>query len=213
MTDTLLDDDIPEKFKDPQTGAVNTKALLQSYKALEQRLSGAARPPKSPDEYCIDCSHGMFSPDEEVNRRLYERGLSNEQVQEVYNLASEKLVPLVAEMMREVQAEREVEKLVAHFGGPEAWREVSRQLLAFGRRTMPEAVLDNLSSSYEGVLALYKMMSSEEPGLERNKDAVSSSAADEGELRAMMRDPKYWRDKDPSVVEKVTKGFRALYGE
>ena len=30
MNDTLLDNDIPEKFKDPKTGAVRTDALLQS---------------------------------------------------------------------------------------------------------------------------------------------------------------------------------------
>jgi hypothetical protein len=28
----------------------------------------------------------------------------------------------------------------------------------------------------------------------------------------MMRDPKYWRDKDPSYVAKVTEGFKKMYG-
>jgi hypothetical protein len=29
----------------------------------------------------------------------------------------------------------------------------------------------------------------------------------------MMRDPKYWRDQDPSFIAKVTEGFKRMYGE
>lgn len=36
---------------------------------------------------------------------------------------------------------------------------------------------------------------------------------DELELQSMMRDPKYWRDQDPSFVAKVTEGFQKLYGK
>lgn len=28
----------------------------------------------------------------------------------------------------------------------------------------------------------------------------------------MMRDPKYWRDQDPSFIKKVTEGFQKVYG-
>jgi hypothetical protein len=105
---------------------------MRSYKQLERKMSGTPSAPKTPEEYCIDCTHGMFEPDAEVNSRLHAMGLSNEQAQEVYNLAAEKLVPMVAELMRDYQADREVEKLINHFGGPEKWQQVSRQLLAFG---------------------------------------------------------------------------------
>ena len=43
--------------------------------------------------------------------------------------------------------------------------------------------------------------------------APAHNAADEAELSSMMRDPKYWRDKDPSFVAKVTEGFQNLYGK
>ena len=33
------------------------------------------------------------------------------------------------------------------------------------------------------------------------------------DLQAMMSDPKYWRDKDPSFIAKVTEGFQRLYSE
>lgn len=34
----------------------------------------------------------------------------------------------------------------------------------------------------------------------------------EKELREMMRDPKYWRDRDPETVRKIEDGFKKLYG-
>jgi hypothetical protein len=67
MTENLLTNEIPEKFKDPETGGLKADALLRSYKELEKKLSQGGGAPKSPDEYCIDCSHGMFEPDPEVN--------------------------------------------------------------------------------------------------------------------------------------------------
>lgn len=208
-TATLLDDDIPEKFKDPETGALKTQALLSSYKELEKKLSTQPSAPKDPGEYCIDCTHGFFESDEQINKRLHEKGFNNDQAQEVYNLAAEKMVPMVQDIARDLQAEREVEKLIQHYGGAEQWREMSRQLLAFGQRNLPADVLDNLSSSFEGVLALHKMMKSEEPHLKKESDA--QGGMEEKDLQAMMRDPKYWRDKDPVFVSKVTQGFKSMY--
>lgn len=209
-TPTLLDDEIPAKFKDPKTGDVRMDMVMRSYKELEKKMSGRAAAPKSPEEYCIDCEHGMFEPDAEINKRLHEKGFTNEQAQEVYNLASEKMVPMVNEINREFQADREVEKLINHFGGPDQWIEVSRQLLSFGQKNLPADVLDSLSSSFEGVLALERMMKSNEPGLK--KESSAPIATDELDLQSMMRDPRYWRDKDPSFVAKVTEGFQSVYG-
>ena len=36
-------------------------------------------------------------------------------------------------------------------------------------------------------------------------------AADEGALRHMIRDPRYWRDRDPAILRKVSDGFKRLY--
>lgn len=214
LTDGLEPQAVPQKFKDPQSGGFNVKALLDSYTALERKMS-AQQPtiPKSAQEYCITCAHGLFEPDMQVNQRLHNKGLSQEQVQEVYDLAAEKMVPMILELASDFQADREVEKLIAHFGGEEKWREVSRQLLAFGQKSLPADVLDNLSSSYEGVLALYRMMQNQGPSMMTNKKEAGAVAqgADMNALKSMMRDPKYWRDKDPSTVAQVTEGFQNLY--
>lgn len=126
-------------------------------------------------------------------------------------MAAERMIPMMREIAMDYKADREVEKLVSHFGGVENWREISRQLLSFGKKNLPEDVLDNLSSSYEGVLALHRMMKNGEPNLQRGATKMSGSL-DEVELTSMMRDPKYWRDKDPAFIAKVTQGFEKLYG-
>ncbi len=212
-TDNLLDNDIPAKFKNPDTGEVRVGDLAKSYSELEKKLSSQPRAPKSHDEYCIDCSHGLFEEDAELNKRFHERGFTNEQVQFVYDIAAEKMAPMVMDLAADFQAEREVEKLVEHFGGPEKWKQISHQLLAYGQKNLPRDVLDTLASSYDGVLALFRMMKGDD------KVSVSASLKGEGserdtlDLQSMMRDPKYWRDQDPSFISRVSEGFKKLYAE
>lgn len=210
LTEDLDETTIPDKFKDPETGGIRVQTIVDSYKELEKKMSSKPSAPATPDEYCIDCKNGILEADPEVNQRLHARGFSQEQAQEVYDLAAEKMIPLVQELAREYEADRQVEKLIAHFGGEEQWAEISKQLLAFGQKNLPEGTLANLASTYEGVLALHKMMRGEEPVLKTDK-AELNSAADDTELKSMMRDPKYWREKDPAFVKKVTEGFKSLY--
>lgn len=207
-TDNLM---IPDKFKDASTGEIKLESLLTSYSELEKKMSAQPRAPKSHTEYCVNCEHGLFGVDEEMNARLHEKGFTNEQVQFVYDLAAEKMVPMVIRMAADYRADREIEKLEQHFGGADKWREVSRQLLAFGQKNLPADVLETLASSYDGVVALYRMMKGEEPGLSRASEP-KGDAQGALELQSMMRDPKYWRDQDPSFIAKVTEGFQKVYG-
>lgn len=212
-TDNLLDNDIPEKFKNAETGEVRINDLAKSYKELEKKLSAQPRAPKSANEYCIECNHGLFEPDAELNERFLERGFTNEQVQFIYDVAAEKMVPMVTNIAADYAAERELEKLVAHFGGAEKWKTVARQLLAFGQKALPRDVLDTLASSYDGVLALHRMMSGE-AGVSVSESLRDNAGSRESlDLQSMMRDPKYWRDQDPSFIAKVTEGFKRIYGE
>ncbi|HYG84772.1 MAG TPA: hypothetical protein VD978_00775 [Azospirillum sp.] len=205
---------VPEKFLDPQTGAIRVDALLKSYQELERRLASGSQTsgggaPATPEEYCIACDHGMFEPDPEINSRLHAAGFAPEQAQLVYDLAAERLMPLIQELVAEFQAEREMERLVAQFGGEEKWRAVSRQLLAWASKNLPAAAVEGLSTTYEGVMALHRMMTGAEPSALARADAPADDG--EAELHTLMRDPRYWRDRDPAVITRVTEGFKRLY--
>lgn len=214
---------VPEKFLDKKTNAIRTDALLKSYLELEKKhsqvqdlsqadpakLRKALGVPDSHDDYCVDCSHGLFEADSTINQRLHAKGFSPEQVQEVYDLAAEKLVPMIVDLAREYEAERQVERLVAHFGGAEKWQATAKQLLAFGQKQLPAPVLQGLASSFEGVVALEQMMQAKQP-LSLRQGEATVDLSDKA-LQAMMRDPKYWRDRDPSLIAKVADGFKSLY--
>lgn len=215
----------PEQFIDPATGDIRVDALLKSYLELERMLArmsadplGGLDPvrkaavlgiPETPDAYTVDCSHGLFEPDPEINAKLHASGYSQEQAQVLYDLAAERLVPMIQDIAAEFQAERELERLKSHFGGEERWREVSRQINAWAGRNLPPAAVDGLSTTFEGVMALYSMMMSKEPQALRR--GGTSTPVTEADLHAIMRDPKYWRDRDPIIIARVTDGFRRLY--
>lgn len=206
---------VPDKFWDKDKQEIRVDALLKSYLELEKKLSGlqAQTPavPSTPGDYAVKLDHELFTIDDEINERLHQAGFTDKQVQLVYDLAAEKMVPLIIELARDFEADREIEKLVQTFGGMDKWRAVSKQLLAYGQRHLPADVVAGLSGSYEGVMALYRMMQGS-GGTPNMQDTVKADAGlDEKGLKKMMQDPKYWRDKDADMVQKVTAGFKQIF--
>lgn len=210
---------VPEKFFDKEKNEIRVDALLKSYLELEKKLN-QPKPeapqslldiPASGGEYTITISHEMFTTDDEINQRLHKKGFTNEQAQFLYDLAAEKMVPLILDIAQEFEAERQTDKLIATFGSKERFAEVSRQLLAFGKKNLPPEVLEGLASTYEGVMALYRLMQTGKPLAVQQPGEASS--VDENALRSMMRDPKYWRDKDADFIKKVSDGFRQVFSE
>ncbi len=221
---------IPDKFRDPTSGELRVEALLKSYLELERAMSRRMGPPaedaapeeiacwrrslgvpETPDAYEITPRHELCGPDPEVNARLHEAGFTCRQAQLVYDLAAERLLPLIAEAAAEFEAGKQREKLHAEFGGEERFRRLAPQIAAWGRANLPEAVFVALSTTAEGVVAMHRMMQAKEPPLSR--DAAAEAVPDEAELRKMMRDPRYWRTREPDFVKRVTDGFRRLVGE
>ncbi|WP_291298986.1 capsid assembly protein [Elioraea sp.] len=220
--------DVPEKFWDEETGNVRIDQLIKSYRELEKRLSRmvtlpgddadeeersrflrALGVPETPDAYTIEERHPLVTLDKDVNARLHKAGFTPAQVQLVYDLAADRLLPLIAEAAQMFEAERELDKLRDHFGGDERWQRAAKQITAWGRANLAPAVFAALSATASGVLALQKMMEKGEPALVRS--AEPEGAASEDELRNMMRDPRYWRKRDPDFVARVSDGFRKLF--
>jgi hypothetical protein len=203
---------LPAKFWDEKTGQVRLDALVKSYLELERKLSTlpARDVPAGPEHYAITVANDLLSADAEVNRRLHAAGFSQQQAQLVYDLACDRLMPMIAELATVFEAESQIERLAQHFGGEERWRETARQIDAWARSRLPARVFEALSTTFEGVVAMHRMMSGEEPGLLREGQGPAGSPT-EAEIKQLMRDPRYWRQQDPAVVEQVRQGFRQLY--
>jgi hypothetical protein len=219
--------DVPGKFWDAASGSLRVDALLKSYLELERRLSQRMAPPaadaapeevqrfrqamgipEAPDGYDIQPPHELCTPDCQVNEQLHQAHFNNQQAQLVYDLAAQRLLPLIAEAAAQYEADRQRQKLHDHYGSPDRFRVVAGQIAAWGKAKLPAPVFEALSTTSEGVLALEQMMRKGEPGLSRDMTAPQPSS--ESELRQMMRDPRYWRSRDPQFVQRVSEGFRRL---
>jgi len=205
--------DVPEKFWDPENAAVRVDAMAKSYQELERKLSGAeaSQIPESAADYQVTIDGKPYETDVDANARLHAAGLSQEQVQTVYELANEKLMPALAGMAGDMHANTQSDRLKSHFGGDDKWNVARAQIANWGRENFSDDVFDALSSTYEGVLTMQGMMKSQEPGL--GKASAVGHGPNESALKTMMGDPRYWRDNDPATIERVRQGFRALYPE
>lgn len=222
-------DDVPEKFWDAAAGTVRTDTLLRSYLELERRLGRSIpRPegendlegtnrllavlgrPETPDGYEIAAPHPLVASDPSLNVMLHEAGFTQRQAQLVYELAAERLLPVLEEAAAELEASRQIDRLQQHFGGPEAWRTTAAQIKAYAEANLPGELHAALAGSYEGVLALYEMMRKAEPDIV-GQAGSGQLALTEDSLRELIRDPRYWRDRDPEIVQRVTAGYRHLF--
>jgi hypothetical protein len=222
---------VPEKFWDAQTGAIRTDSLLQAYQDLERRMHRmvavpgedcsdeercafhrAIGVPETSDQYQVQERHPMLSSDQQVNARLHQAGFTPAQVQLVYDLAHERVIPTIENMAAEYESRGHMNRLRDHFGGEERWSETARQVAAWGRANLSPDVYAALAASAEGIIAMRSMMNSGEPLMGR-MPSPKEDAPSEAQLKKMMQDPRYWKKRDPAFIEKVSAGFRGLYGE
>lgn len=200
---------LPDKFWDEEKGEIRTGSLWRSYQALEQRFSrGEGSVPERHEDYCIECGDRQTDP--EVNAILHRAGFSNDQAQLVYDLARHYVVPQLEASNKGIEAATVKGRLEEYFGGKERWSTVSRQLGDWGRAHLPEDVMEALGSSFEGIQALHRMMAADEPGIAGSSKGNDGSLDEKG-LKKMMADPRYWRDQDKVMVDKVRAGFERLY--
>lgn len=207
---------LPEQFWDEQTGEVRLEELIASYNDLARRddnliETNLRNMPQNYTQYQIKSPSPVLEVDEDLMKRFYEKGFTNEQAQFVYDLAGERVLPVLDEMAVNFEAEKQLEKLSRYFGGRDKFNEVSRSLSNWAKQNVNPEVYEALGSTSEGVIALYKMMSSSEPLLNKNDGEMSNLS--EAGLRKMMEDPRYWRDKDSAYIAKITRGFEKLYPE
>jgi hypothetical protein len=225
--------EIPEKFRGPD-GQLRTDMLLKSYLALERKIGGMLPPPHDPDDqaaherlfaalgrpqdpsgYTIEKKAEWLDRDPELDERLHAAGFSNRQAQLVYDLAAERIAPLLEATLAELEDARTAkasrDRLAEHFGGPERFGAIAKQLKAFGERHLEPSTYEALSRSFDGVMALHAMMRAKEPEIVASGDPATL-VPDPEKLTRMMRDPRYWRDRDKDFVARVTDGYRRLYG-
>ena len=83
----------------------------------------------------------------------------------------------------------------------------------FANKFFPEQAIpavERMCESHEGILALEAVMEAMKDGSFAGETQASAGQS-EADLREMMNDPRYWKDRDPQFIKQVTEGFQGLY--
>ena len=216
-------DNIPEKFLD-ENGELNTDALVKSYCELEKKMGSMISVPNdnSDEEVKQKFNHAIGVPDsaddyptnalfddESVRNQFHEIGLTNKQVEKIYDIAEKILQPTIKNLFDLQNETNAMNELKNFFGSTQKMNDALKEIKAFGEKFLPADAFDELCSTPQGIQGVYKMMQSMEPEILTDKNTTENLTDDA--LRDMMKDPKYWRDQDPEYVRKIENGFKKLY--
>jgi hypothetical protein len=165
--------------------------------------------PDAPEHYRIRLGDGPVSRDAELDGLLHAAGFTQAQAQLVYDLAAERVAPLLAELARHYEQAAARGRLEARFGGAQRYAELSRQIHAYGAANLPAEIYETLAGSEDGIVLLHRLMQGGEPRFAAGRGA--GAGLDDQALRKLVQDPRYWRDRDPATIARVEAGFRRLY--
>ena len=216
-------ENIPEKFLN-KDGSLNSDALLKSYNELEKKIGTMVSVPDANSDENVqrrffraigvpetsdDYPHNELFDDENVREEFHKIGLTNHQVEKIYNIAQEYLSPVLSEIFSVQQESNAMSELKKFFGSDEKMHDALIAIQSFGERFLPTDAFNELCATPQGIQGLYKMMQSMEPNVETDSGDTKNLTDDD--LRRMMNDPKYWRDHDAEYVRKIENGFKKLY--
>ena len=168
--------------------------------------------PDKPEDYEIQINNELMKNDPDVNKRLFDLGLTRRQAQGIYDLAAEKIIPVIQNLSETFKMDKDLSALNAAFGGEEQFNVVARQISAWGEKNLSPKIFEALSTSKDGILAMYQMMKNEQesPVLSRSENLPNNDT--EEDLKRLMQNPKYWKYQDPEITKRVEAGFKRLYG-
>ena len=216
-------ENIPEKFLN-KDGTLNSDALLKSYNELEKKIGTMVSVPDENSDESVqrrffraigvpeksdDYPHNEMFDNENVRAEFHKIGLTNRQVETIYNIAEEYLSPVLSEIFSAQQESDAISELKNFFGSDDKMHDALIEIKSFGERFLPTDAFNELCASAQGIQGLYKMMQSMEPHVET--DGGDRKNLTDSDLRRMMSDPKYWRDHDEEYVRKIENGFKKLY--
>ena len=207
---------LPEKYK---TG----EDLAKAYKELESKLGAkdedlrnqiieeiqseafSDRPETSGDYQLPDIINQEEAVDNDLlkwwSEHSFNNGFSQEEFEEGIKIYSESVLGT------QPSYEEEVSKL-----GDNADARIDAASL-WANKFFPESALpaiEKMCESHEGIIALETIMAGMKDGSFAG-DTASASEVNEADLRKMMDDPKYWKDRVPNLHKQVAEGFKRIY--
>ena len=207
---------LPEKYN---TG----EDLAKAYKELESKLGTkeedirskiieeiqteafSERPESSGDYQLPDIVNEEMAVDNELLKWWADHSYENGFSQEEFNKGIEMYAQAIGGQEPDLDAE------AAKLGDNANDRIQAASMFAnkfFPAEAIP--AVERMCESHEGILALEAVMEAMKDG-SFTAETQPSAGQSEADLREMMNDPRYYKDRDPHFVKQVTEGFQALY--
>ena len=207
---------LPEKYN---TG----EDLAKAYKELESKLGTkeedirskiieeiqteafSERPESAGDYQLPDIVNEELAVDNELLKWWADHSYENGFSQEEFNKGIEMYAQAVGS--EEPDLDAEAAKL-----GDNANDRIQAASMFANKFFPAEAIpaVERMCESHEGILALEAVMEAMKDG-SFTAETQSTAGQSEAELREMMNDPRYWKDRDPHFIKQVTEGFQGLY--
>lgn len=207
---------LPEKFKTPEDLAKSYSELSQKLGSKEEDIRNAimeeiqsqafeGRPETAGDYQLPETIDAEQSVDNELLKWWSEHSFENGYSQEEF----EQGIQMYAQAIQGNQPNLEAE--AAKLGDNADARIDAAS--AFAQKFFPQEALpaiERMCETHEGILALEAIQEAMKDGnFSGNTQPVAQTS--ERELREMMNDPRYWKDKDPLFIKQVTEGFQQIY--
>jgi hypothetical protein len=207
---------LPEKYN---TG----EDLAKAYKELESKLGTkeedirsklieeiqteafSERPEAAGDYQLPDSIDQESAVDNELLQWWAEHSFENGFSQEEFNKGIEMYAQAVGSSQPDLESE------AAKLGENANDRIQAASMFAdkfFPAEAIP--AVERMCESHEGILALETIMEAMKDG-SFTAETQPTAGQSEAELREMMNDPRYWKDRDPHFIKQVTEGFQGLY--
>jgi hypothetical protein len=204
--------------------------LAKAYNGARTELSKGRPVPKTADDYALELPDDIKNVVDLTKDPLWaamkpvfhKRGLSQEDVQdlagELFKTSAAAHAAQIAKDDEELdfsyKAQGGADKAKPMIDGTTAWLVGLKSQGKIDDATVKE--LTALTGYGVGLQALVKLREGlgEKPLIPASMNGGSGGEAlTETKLQEMMRDPKYWREKNPAFIDEVTKGFQKIYGK
>jgi hypothetical protein len=207
---------LPEKYKSGED-------LAKAYKELESKLgnkeedirnklleeikaeSFSERPESAGDYQLPESVDEELAVDNELLKWWSEHSFENGYSQDEFKKGIEMYAQAIGGEQPDIEAES------AKLG--ENANDRIQAASMFATKFFPEEAIpaiERMCESHEGIIAIESIMEAMKDGSFAG-NAESSAGTTEQQLREMMDDPRYWKDRDPELHKQVTDGFQQIY--
>ena len=157
----------------------------------------------------VNIDNYFFNLKKEIIKILHEKQIPDSMVDILTDIITEISLKYIKNIAEKYNSLQELMKLETFFGGEKNFNEVSKQITMWATKNLTPDLFNTLNTNYWGVISLYNMMRSYEDKTfidqEFEKDFLT-----EKDLKAMMKNPKYWRDKDKNFIAQIDEGWKYL---